>query len=53
MGTFISDMANIKKGLLSRTVQWWKHLRPEWKRVQWKKEREAEKKFIREERGKW
>lgn len=33
-------MATIKKGILTPSPQWWKHLR-KWKRVFWKKERKA------------
>lgn len=33
-------MANVKKGQLVPSPQWWKHLR-DWKRVFWKKERKA------------
>ncbi len=41
-------MANVKKGLLTAAGEWWKHLR--WtKRVFWKAERKAAKKFIRRE----
>ena len=38
-------MAGVKKGTLSRSPQWWKHLR-EFKRTFWKKERKAHKKEI-------
>ena len=37
-------MATVKKGTLTRSPQWWKHLR-DWKRIFWKKER----KMIKEE----
>lgn len=33
-------MATVKKGLLTESPQWWKHLR-DWKRVFWKRERKA------------
>lgn len=33
-------MANVKKGQLVPSPQWWKHLK-DWKRVFWKKERKA------------
>lgn len=36
-------MANVKKGNLTKSPQWWKHLR-DWKRVFWKSERSAQKK---------
>ena len=39
------DMANVKKGNLTRAGQWWKHLK-EWKRIFWKAERQAQKKDI-------
>ena len=40
-------MANVKKGNLTRSPQWWKHLR-DWKRVFWKSERSAYKKEVKE-----
>lgn len=40
-------MSSVKKGILKQPCQWRKHLRPEWRRVQWKKERQAEKSEIR------
>lgn len=40
-------MANVKKGNLTGSPQWWKHLR-DWKRVFWKTERKAQKKDIAE-----
>ena len=39
-------MAHKQQGNLSRSPQWWKHLK-EWKRVFWKKERQAYKHVIR------
>lgn len=35
-------MASVKKGTMTRSPQWWKHLR-DWKRKFWKKERKAHK----------
>lgn len=35
-------MASVKKGTITSSPQWWKHLR-EWKRVFWKRERKAHK----------
>ena len=40
-------MANVKKGNLTKAPQWQKHLR-EWKKVFWKSERSAAKKYVRE-----
>ena len=42
-------MAHIRKDTLSKTVQWWKHLRPFWKRRQQRRERVAAAKLIRAE----
>lgn len=39
-------MASVKKGTLSRSPQWWKHLRG-WKRIFWKKERKAAQRAAR------
>lgn len=36
-------MATMKKGILTRAGEWWKHLRPYGKRQFWKKERRAAK----------
>lgn len=36
----------MKKGILKGKVQWARHLRPYWKKIQWGKERAAEKKDI-------
>ena len=35
-------MANVKQGNLTKSPQWWKHLK-DWKRVFWKTERKAQK----------
>lgn len=43
-------MATLKKGVLSKSPQWWKHLR-DWKRVFWKKERKAVREYIRAEKA--
>jgi len=43
-------MATIKKGILTRSPQWWKHLRS-WKRVFWKRERKAAQRLSHRERG--
>lgn len=41
-------MATVKKGMLTTTGKWWKHLR--WtKRVFWKGERQAAKQFVHRE----
>jgi len=40
-------MANKKQGVVSRSPQWWRHLR-EWKKVFWKSERQAQKKDMKE-----
>jgi len=42
-------MAHVRKDTLAKTVQWWKHLRPYWKRQQQRRERVASAKFIRAE----
>lgn len=41
-------MASVKKGILTESPQWWKHLK-DWKRVFWHKERKASKKEIKSE----
>jgi hypothetical protein len=41
-------MAHVRKGLLTRAPQWWKHLR-DFKRVFWKRERKAAKCASRED----
>jgi len=38
-------MASVKQGTMTRSPQWWKHLK-EWKRVFWKSERQAQKRNI-------
>lgn len=43
-------MASVKKGTLAAPPQWWKHLRPYWRRVFWKRERALQKQDIR---GQW
>jgi hypothetical protein len=42
-------MAHVRKDTLAKTVQWWKHLRPYWKRRQPRRERTASAKLIRTE----
>lgn len=37
-------MAAVKKGILTRAGEWWKHLRPYVKRKFWKAERKAARK---------
>jgi len=39
------SMANVKQGNLTKSPQWWKHLK-DWKRVFWKSERQAQKRNI-------
>ncbi|HWB33204.1 MAG TPA: hypothetical protein VG714_08540 [Acidobacteriaceae bacterium] len=39
-------MATVKKGMLTATGEWWKHLRTK-KRAFWKSERQAAKKLTR------
>lgn len=41
------QMANVKQGNLSKSPQWWKHLK-DFKRVFWKTERKAQQKDIKE-----
>ena len=41
-------MATVKRGILTRPPQWWKHLR-DWKRVFWKRERKAAARAARRE----
>ena len=43
-------MATKKKGILTPSPQWWRHLR-DWKRVFWKRERQAALRAIRGERA--
>lgn len=40
-------MAHKQQGQLTRSPQWWKHLKG-WKRVFWKTERHAQKKDVQE-----
>lgn len=40
-------MAHVRKDTLTKTLQWWKHLRPYWKRRQHRRERAAAAKLIR------
>jgi signal-transduction protein with cAMP-binding, CBS, and nucleotidyltransferase domain len=44
-------MAHVKQGQLTKSPQWWKHLK-DWKRVFWKSERKAQKDQIRKEQNK-
>jgi hypothetical protein len=44
-----SSIAHVHKDTLTKTVQWWKHLRPYWKRRQQRRERVAAAKLIRAE----
>jgi hypothetical protein len=39
-------MANVKQGNLTKSPQWWKHLK-DWKRIFWKKERKAHQRDIK------
>lgn len=41
-------MATVKKGLLTKSPEWWKHLR-RMKRLFWKRERKAGQRFIERE----
>lgn len=43
-------MATIKKGVLTASPQWWKHLR-DWKRIFWKKERKAAQRAVKNSRA--
>jgi hypothetical protein len=47
----LKSMAHVRKDTLAKTVQWWKHLRPYWKRRQQRRERAASAKLIRKEVG--
>lgn len=38
-------MASVKKSMLTASPVWGKHLRPDWKRVFWKSERQAQKRL--------
>jgi hypothetical protein len=42
-------MAHVRKDTLAKTIQWWKHLRPYWKRRQQRRERVAGAKVLRVE----
>lgn len=42
-------MAHKRKGQLTVTGEWARHLRPLWRRIFWKRERRAAKEFEREE----
>jgi hypothetical protein len=44
-------MANKKRGQLTTSKEWAKHLRPFWRRVFWKGERRAEKQVARNARS--
>jgi hypothetical protein len=47
-------MATVKKGVLVRAGEWWKHLRKYGKREFWKRHRKAERREItKQEREKW
>lgn len=39
-------MATIKKGTTVPAPQWWRHLRPYWKRAFWKRQRKADKQEV-------
>jgi hypothetical protein len=47
--TEVGSMTTIKKGLLTHSGEWAKHLRKFWKREFWKSERKAGKELIRKE----
>lgn len=40
-------MANVKKGNYRPAQQWWKHLRKEWRKYFWHRERQAAKADIK------
>ncbi len=42
-------MAHVRKDTLAKTLHWWKHLRPYWKRRQQRREHVAAAKLIRTE----
>jgi hypothetical protein len=42
-------MATVKKGILTRPGEWWKHLRPWGKREFWKRERKAARRMVARE----
>jgi len=39
-------MANVKQGNITKSPQWWKHLK-DWKRIFWHKERKAQNREIK------
>lgn len=41
-------MATVKKGLLTKSPEWWRHLR-RMKRVFWKRERKATQRYVAHE----
>lgn len=43
-------MSHMRKGQLAKAAVWAKHLRPDWRRLFWKRERNAEKQLERSER---
>lgn len=43
-------MAQKRKGQLTPSPQWWKHLK-DWKRVFWKSERQAQNKDIKDRKN--
>ena len=45
----IQTINQMKAGILAKTIQWAKHLRPYWKRKQWKRERKAAAKDIKDQ----
>ena len=42
-------MATVKKGILTKAGQWWKHLKPFGKRDFWKRERKAARRMVARE----
>ena len=46
--SLLTKKLDMKKGILVKTVEWRKHLRPFFKKRQWGKERAATKKDIRD-----
>jgi len=46
-GCKLGPMAHVRKDSHAKTVQWWKHLRPYWKRRQQRRERAISAKLIR------
>jgi len=49
----IQVMGQKRKGQLSKTGEWAKHLRKEFRRIFWSKERMAEKEHIKKETNKY